>query len=262
MRPDSVNLPTAPETAPHGPVSVVLRLLFGMAGLAVLMVSYFLACLLLLPWRIHRLRLGNAVGAAAGRWIDTVAGLSHEVSGPAPESLAPAIFIQNHSGTLDLFLAMQLCPAPGSGTLKKEFLRIPFIGLGYRLSGHLLIDRSDRERSINAMNAIGELVRSNGISIWILPEGTRSRDGRLQPFKKGFAHLALQTRLPVVPVVVHDGNKFWPRGLTVRPGCVQVEVLPPVPTDDWTLDNLPEQISALEDIYSAALADHQKPRPR
>jgi 1-acyl-sn-glycerol-3-phosphate acyltransferase len=171
------------------------------------------------------------------------------------------MFIQNHTGTLDLFLAMQLCPAPGSGTLKKEFLRIPFIGLGYRLSGHLLIDRQDRDRSISAMNAISELVRSEGISIWILPEGTRSRDGRLQPFKKGFAHLALQTRLPIVPVVVHDGHRFWPRGLTVRPGCVRVEVLPPIPTGEWTLEKLPEHISALEQVFATALAEHQKPLP-
>ena len=145
---DRVGRATAPDSASHATASALVRLVLAMAGLAVLMISYFLACIVLLPWRILRIRLGNAVGAASGRWVYAVVGLSYQVFGPPPETLAPALFVQNHTGTLDLFLAMMLCPAPGSGTLKKEFLRIPFIGLGYSLSGHLLIDREDRDHAI------------------------------------------------------------------------------------------------------------------
>jgi 1-acyl-sn-glycerol-3-phosphate acyltransferase len=228
-------------------------------GMALIMISYFLACLLLLPWRMRRLRLGNRAGAALGRWIHATAGLSHELRGPSPESLAPAIFVQNHTGTLDLFLAMQICPAPGSGTLKKEFLKIPFIGLGYSLSGHLLIDRTDRERAIRSMAEIVELVKNEGVSVWILPEGTRSRSGRLAPFKKGFAHMALETRLPIVPIVVHQGHRFWPRGLNVRPGRVCVEVLPPISTRDWTSEAMAEQIAEVENAFIEALAPDQRP---
>jgi len=256
---ERIDRATAPSRSAHGAVSVVIRLGLGMAGLAVLMIPYFLACVVLLPWRMLRLRLGNVVGSAAGRWVHAVVGLSHEVVGPPLKTLAPAIFVQNHTGTLDLFLAMQLCPAPGSGALKKEFLRIPLIGLGYSLSGHLLIDRGNKERAIRSMAAISELVRTEKISVWILPEGTRSRDGRLQPFKKGFAHLALATRLPIVPVVVHDGHLFWPRGFTVRPGRVCVDVLPAIPTNDWTLDKLPAHIAEVEGVFAAALAEHQQP---
>ena len=250
--------PTAPGTSPHKTASALVRAMLAMAGLAVLTIPYFLACLVLMPSRKLRLRLGNAVGSAAGRWVFAVAGLSYKVAGPPPGSLAPALFVQNHTGTLDLFLAMQLCPAPGSGTLKKEFLRIPFIGLGYILSGHLLIDRGNRERAIRSMAAISELVRTGGISVWILPESTRSGDGRLQPFKKGFAHIALATRLPIVPIVVHEGHRFWPGGLTVRPGVVCVEVLPPISTADWTIDGLTGHIAGLESVFAKALAEHQR----
>lgn len=250
---------TAPEAPPHGRVSTIVRLLLAMTGIAALTIPYFCVCVLLLPWRALRLRIGNAVGATAGRWVHGIVGLSHEVSGPDLASLAPALFVMNHTGTLDLFLAMQLCPAPGSGTMKREFLRIPFLGLGYFLSGHLLVDRGNRARAIKAMDSVGELVRDKGISIWILPEGTRSRDGRLQPFKKGFAYLALATRLPVVPVVVHDGHQFWPRGLTVRPGRVAIDVLDPIPTTDWTRESLDEHIAELEDAFARTLAEHQRP---
>jgi len=253
--------PTSPATSPHRPASALFRLVLAMAALAVLMIPYFLACIVLLPWRMLRLRLGNLVGSTTGCWVHAIVGISHDVFGPEPGSLAPALFVQNHTGTLDLFLAMQLCPAPGSGALKKEFLRVPFIGLGYLLSGHLLIDRGNRNRAIRSMTAIADLVRSQGISVWMLPEGTRSRDGRLQPFKKGFGHLALATRLPIVPVVVHEGHKFWARGMKVRPGCVSVEVLPPIPTSDWTRDCLPQKIAQVEGIFTAALARHQRPAP-
>jgi 1-acyl-sn-glycerol-3-phosphate acyltransferase len=230
-----------------------------MAGLAVITIPYFLACVVLLPWRIVRVRLGNLAGSLVGRWVCFVVGLSYEVSGPPVEHVAPALFVQNHTGSLDLFLAMQICPWPCSGTLKREILRIPFIGLAYSLSGHLLIDRGDRERSIRSMDAISKLVLAHGISVWILPEGTRSSDGRLQTFKKGFGHIALATGLPIVPVVVHDGHRFWGRGLKIRPGRVRVEILPPIPTADWTPDTLAEHIATLEGVFAGVLAEHQRP---
>jgi 1-acyl-sn-glycerol-3-phosphate acyltransferase len=251
--------PTAPDARPHGRVSVFLRGISVMAGMAVLTIPYFFTCLVLLPWRIKRIRLGNIVGAAIGRWVCFVMGISHEVLGPLPGSLVPALYVQNHTGNLDLFIAMQLCPAPGSGALKREVLLIPFIGLGYILSGHLLIDRGNRESAIKSLDAITALVQSDNMSVWILPEGTRSRNGVLKPFKKGFAHVALQTRLPIVPVVMHDAHRFWPGGLTVRPGRLCVEVLPPIPTDDWTADGLAGHVAEVEEAFLAALDKHQRP---
>lgn len=251
--------PVEPQAPAYGTLSMMLRIGLGMLGVAVITVPYILACILLLPWRMLRVRLGNVAGAAVGRWVYFVTGLTHEVTGPATDDLAPALFIQNHAGSLDLFLAMQVCPWPCSGTMKREILRVPFIGLAYSLSGHLLLDRSDRKRSIRSMNAITELVRKHELSVWILPEGTRSPDGRLQTFKKGFGHIALGTRLPIVPIVVHDGHRYWQRGLKVRPGCLRVDVLPPIPTEDWTLETLLEHIKALEEVFAAALGEHQRP---
>lgn len=229
-----------------------------MVGIAVIIIPYFLLCLVLLPWRMLRIRLGNVVGATIGRWVFAILGLSYEIRGPSLDAYAPAIFVQNHTGSLDLFLAMQLCPMPGSGTIKKELLRIPFIGQGYLLSGHLVLDRKNLDRAIRSMDAISEMARSEHLSIWVLPEGTRSRSGRLLPFKKGFAHLALSTGLPIVPVVVHEGHQFWSTGLTVRPGRFYAEVLSPISTSDWKPENIEQHISEVETVINNSLAEHQK----
>ena len=121
------NLPSRP--AP-GDVVMVLQIVAVLVGVGCLTVPYFFACLLLLPWRARRVRLGNWVGATSGRWANRVVGLSREVRGHDPAALAPALFVQNHSSTLDLWLAMQLCPAPGVGTMKQEVLWVPFPGIG------------------------------------------------------------------------------------------------------------------------------------
>jgi lysophosphatidate acyltransferase len=249
---------TAPDRPAHGTISLGIRLVLAMVGLALLTIPYFFLCLVLLPWRMQRVRLGNVVGAAVGRWVFAVVGLSFELRGPSLDTLAPAMYVQNHTGTLDLFLAMQVCPIPCSGTLKKELLRVPFIGLGYLLSGHLLIDRKNRDNAIRSMNAISALVQTKRLSTWMLPEGTRSLNGKLLPFKKGFAHLALETGLPIVPIAVHEGHQFWPRGLTVRPGHICAEVLPTISTTHWTLENIEQHIAEVEAVINGALAEHQQ----
>ena len=250
---------TIPTSLAHGHLSALVRLAMGMSGLLVLSTIYFLVCLLLMPWRMVRIRLGNFAGATAGRWIYFVCGLSYEVFGPEIASRAPAIFVQNHTGTLDLFLSMQLCPAPGSGVMKREILRVPFFGFGYALSGHLLIDRGNIDSAIRSMRSTADMVRSNHLSIWILPEGTRSADGRQQSFKKGFAHLAIQTGLPIVPIVVHEGHRFWQHGMTVHPGTICVEVMPPVKTTNWAAETIEEHVRSIEDVFTATLAAQPEP---
>jgi 1-acyl-sn-glycerol-3-phosphate acyltransferase len=223
------------------------------AGLVCLLVPYTLLCVLMLPWRVWRIRLGNRVGATAGRWAMWLAGITYEVVGESLKDSVPAIYVMNHGGSGDLWLAMRLCPVPGSGTIKKKVLRVPVIGQAWYLSGHLTLDRGNSARAIAAMDVMTTLVRKHLISVWILPEGTRSKDGKLQEFKKGFAHLALQTRLPVVPVVVHGVHDCWPRGTTVRPGHVRVEVLPAISTESWTRETLDEHVAQVHGLFAERL---------
>jgi len=91
------------------------------------------------------------------------------------------------------------------------------------------------------------------------PEGTRSRSGRLQPFKKGIVHLALQTKLPIVPVVVAGAHQAWEKNtLRVRSVPIRISALPPVETGEWSVANLEHHLEELHQIFQRALPPDQQ----
>jgi 1-acyl-sn-glycerol-3-phosphate acyltransferase len=178
-----------------------------------------------------------------------------EVSGKHHlKSPRPALYLSNHSSQIDPLVAIAVCPFGGCGVAKKEILSVPFFGWAYRGSGHLTIDRSNRESAIQSLKELGVLVRKMQIGVWIWPEGTRSSNGQLLPFKKGFAHIALQTRLPIIPVVVKGAHELWQnKTFVVRSGTFTVEALEPISTEDWKLETIQEHITQIEEIYKQAM---------
>ena len=166
----------------------------------------------------------------------------------------PALYLSNHSSQIDPLVAIAVCPYGGCGVAKKEILTVPFFGWAYRVSGHLTIDRSNRESAIRSLKELGELVRNMNIGVWIWPEGTRSVDGQLLPFKKGFAHIALQTKLPIIPVVVRGAHELWQnKTFVVRSGTFEVEALEPISTEDWSAETIEQHIASIEQVYRKAL---------
>jgi lysophosphatidate acyltransferase len=92
------------------------------------------------------------------------------------------------------------------------------------------------------------------------PEGTRSRSGRLLPFKKGLVHLALQTGLPVVPMVIHGAHRAWTRGsLSVRGVPILVEVLPAVSTSGWSAERADDALDEIHVLLRHHLPPEQQP---
>ena len=153
---------------------------------------------------------------------------------------------------------MTICPVGGCGIAKKQLAYIPFFGQIYWLSGHLLIDRSNRTRAISSMKQVTDTIDKYKLSLWIWPEGTRSKNGRLLPFKKGFVHLALETKLPIVPIITHDGHKRWPsRSVNMYPGNLNITVLPPVSTENWDPSKIEQHLKDAEMIFTKVLAPHQ-----
>jgi 1-acyl-sn-glycerol-3-phosphate acyltransferase len=239
----------------------IVRLILGFGLVATTATVWLLAALPLLPWRVLRIKLCNYYGKLVGSTLTKLSGARLEVSGRQRiEDAFPAIYVANHTSTLDAFLSIWLCPVGGCGVVKKQVARIPFFGQLYQLSGHLMIDRDHHGRAVAALEHIGSLVRKHRLGIWIMPEGTRSRDGRLQAFKTGFVHLAIATGLPVVPVILCGVHHVWPaHGLLVSPGPVRIQVLDAIRTDQWKPETAQAHAQQVHDLMARALPENQQP---
>jgi 1-acyl-sn-glycerol-3-phosphate acyltransferase len=237
------------------------RFVLGFTLVAVASTLTFAIALLLLPSRVLRIKLCNYYGKIIGYSITRIAGVTPVFQNRERiDESHPAIYVANHTSTLDAFLSIWLCPVGGCGVMKKEVTRIPFFGQLYLLSGHLRLDRANKGQAIAALDGIAKIQKKHKLSIWIMPEGTRSKDGRLRPFKLGFVHLAIATGLPVVPVVLHGVHKNWVKGTWfVQPTTVDIEVLEPIKTTNWRVETAREHAAEVLEKFADKLRDDQKP---
>ena len=156
------------------------------------------------------------------------------------DSRKPYVFMSNHASHADSPALAAVIPHPLHWVFKKELSKIPVFGWVLLACGQIMVDRSDPEKSKAALQeALSGLSGNN--SVMIYPEGTRSRDGNLQPLKKGGFRMAVQAGLPIVPVRVSGTREIVAAGsLRIRPGNVRVELFPPVPTAGMEMADLPE----------------------
>jgi 1-acyl-sn-glycerol-3-phosphate acyltransferase len=178
----------------------------------------------------------SAIVAAWARTILRLAGVRIEIVGR--ELLPPEdaqLFVSTHQSMLDIPALFALVPARTRFVAKRSLFRIPLFGQAIGLLGFVPIDRDDRRAARGALDRAGELARQRR-PVLVFPEGTRSK-GSLLPFKRGAFELAVQHRLPVIPVACLGGSACLPPGSwSVRPGVMRLIVgrtLTPS-TDDYT----------------------------
>ena len=191
----------------------------------------------------------NAAISAWGELGTALAGVSLRVHGEDHLwAERPAVFIFNHQSAIDVLLLCKLLRQDFAGVAKKELKDVPLFGQVAEFADTVFLDRSNTKEAIAALEpAIAMLKR--GTSLVIAPEGTRSTGPRLSRFKKGAFHVALEARVPIVPIVFHNAYAALPKhGLVIRPAEVEVTVLPPVSTRKWLRHELDEEIA---DIYRA-----------
>jgi 1-acyl-sn-glycerol-3-phosphate acyltransferase len=159
-------------------------------------------------------------GAQFGAWM---VGVRWEAIGR--ERLDPRqtyIFMSNHTSNIDPPVFVPLIGRRVFVLVKKELFRIPIFGYAMRRARFIEVDRSNRDAAVESVRRAIEVLQS-GLSMMVYPEGTRSRDGRLLPFKKGPFHLAMDSGIPVVPVTIVGAHEVWPKGkLQVNPGMIKV----------------------------------------
>jgi putative phosphoserine phosphatase/1-acylglycerol-3-phosphate O-acyltransferase len=199
------------------------------------------------------------VDVAYPAWVDLLLGInSVKVRAVGIEhawSARPAVFLFNHVNNFDPFIVSKVLRGGVSGVGKKELRKSPLAAFLSWAMDAALIDRSDTASAVEALQPVTQRL-ANGISVSMSPEGTRSESGEIGPFKKGAFRMAMQAGVPIVPVVLRNADVLGSRNsAALRPGTVDVAVLPPVPTTDWTLENLPERIDAVREMFLATLAD-------
>lgn len=161
------------------------------------------------------------------------------------------IYIGNHQSNWDLF-TISSAVTPGVVTVgKKSLAWVPLFGALYWLSGNILIDRDNKSKAKGTIGQVAEKIKERQVSVWMFPEGTRSRGRGLLPFKTGAFHAALAAEVPIIPIVCSstDGIKLnrWNNGHVI------VEMLDPVSIEGYEKSQVRELSQACHSLMSKKL---------
>lgn len=185
----------------------------------------------------------TSVAAAIGRLKLIVEGEEHLWSH------RPAVFVFNHQSAIDVLITAKLLREDVVGVAKKEIKTQLPMGPVFTYSGAVFIDREHVGDPVLALKPAVDALKS-GRSVVIAPEGTRSRDGTLGPFKLGAFHMARQAKVPIVPIVIHNAQDALPyKGLIVRPAEVKVTVLRPRSTARWKMADIESHAARVRGLF-------------
>ncbi|MEA1970566.1 MAG: lysophospholipid acyltransferase family protein, partial [Thermodesulfobacteriota bacterium] len=165
----------------------------------------------------------------------------------------PYIVMSNHQSYYDVFALIGHLPLRLKWIMKMELRKIPIFGFACEKVGHIYIDRGNSERSQKSLKAAGEKIRA-GSSVVFFPEGTRSPDGKLQPFKKGGFVMALEAKVPILPVTVVGGRKILPKkSLRILPGSMKIIIHDPIPVAEYTYETKERLIKRVREVIGKDL---------
>ena len=205
--------------------------------------------------RVHRL------GRLWARIIIRTSGVKIEVQGLGHIPVGkPVVFACNHASQFDIPIVYEVLPVQFRFVVKKELFKIPLFGFAMHHAGYIPIDRSGGKAALRSLQEAAERVKK-GASIIIFPEGTRSPNGRLRPFKTGGILIAVRAGCPIVPVAISGSHNVLPKGsLRIRPGRIKVTIGPPVQTVD-TKGPVPKDIVTKEVWESISSMLNEENRP-
>ena len=140
----------------------------------------------------------------------------------------------NHQSNFDIPVLLAHLPLQFRWLAKAELFKIPVFGRAMRGCGYISIDRSDRESAFQSLAKAAATIK-DGTSVLVFPEGTRSLDGMIKPFKKGSFVLAVDAGVPIVPIVITEPGPSCPKtNCIIKPCQVTLDVLPPVETSGYS----------------------------
>lgn len=170
-----------------------------------------------------------------------------------------SILVGNHQGMLDILALMSALPHPPVFAAKAELFKIPLFGQAMRSVGHIPIYRGERDKAIASINAGAKVLQKTGHQLVFFPEGTRTRDGHIQGFKKGAFVFALESQLPLVPFAINGSYQTCPPGLKkVYAGTIQVRLLPPIDVSQYDVSQRDVLTQTVREQIVTAVAQQQE----
>jgi len=165
------------------------------------------------------------------------------------------ILVSNHQSNFDIFALLGYLPIQFRWTAKAELFRIPFLGWAMSRIGYIPIERDSPKKAYRSMLQAAEKVRKS-VSVMIFPEGTRSPEGNLQPFKKGVFLVALKSQAPILPIAIRGTSQIMQKGdWRTHPGKVEIIIAPPIETAGMP----PEKEGELSDRVRSTLMKYLTP---
>jgi len=233
----------------------------------VIVLLYFsLAMLLVLPWLIlWSIIRGGDVTFMYNVFQDglriglRIAGIHVHVEGIENIPEGACIFAANHASNLDPIALTPNIPRRISLLAKKEVFKIPVLAKAIRMAKLVPVDRGDSEAAAASVDLAIKYL-NEGLSFCVYPEGTRSRDGRLLPFKRGTFVMAIRAQVPVVPVSLGGTQDLMRKGdWRIYPGEVTVRFGPAVSTANLGLEQKEELRRTVQGLVAVGLPEDQKP---
>lgn len=161
------------------------------------------------------------------------------------------IFMANHQSGFDILIVQAHLDTYFAWIAKKELFSIPVFGHAMKRSGYIPIDRKNFVRAMRSISDAARIIRE-GKSVMTFPEGTRSMDGQIHPFKKGVFHLALKAGVPIVPVTIIGSGEIMPKkSLRVHPGKVVLVIDRPIDVTGYTEETLDELLNRVYDVVAS-----------
>ncbi|UCF84772.1 MAG: 1-acyl-sn-glycerol-3-phosphate acyltransferase [Desulfobacteraceae bacterium] len=167
----------------------------------------------------------------------------------------PRIYMTNHQSYFDIFALLAFLPVDFKFILKQELMKIPLLGFSMRRAGYIGIEREDPRKAVQSIIKAAERIK-NGASVVIFPEGTRSIDGKLQPFKRGGFKLALRSGCDIVPVTISDSYRIVPKGsLKINKGSFGIHIGKPISAKGYDKRNVTQLMEVVRDAMLSQMHD-------
>ncbi len=232
-----------------------LALLFLYVLIALIAIPVLVVCSL-----FHWLQPVIFIGTSAVRLGRVILGIKLEVTGL--EQIDPDttyVIMPNHLSLMDGPLMFIIYPRFMRVIAKQELFRVPVLAQAMRLAEFIPVDRKGQEAGKKAILRAVQLIREKGHSFLIFPEGTRSRDGLLQKFRRGGFYLALQSKTPILPVSIAGSYELMAKGaFFTKRGTIKVAFHSPVPTSDYDEAHMSSLMETVRSVIAGGIAGMSK----